>query len=248
MVKRKDNDGFGQMLLRQLKSSEQLVEIIERDDNFIDTGSEPGLYSSEYKQCKSAEKQAMKRARGRVLDIGCGAGRHSLYLQEKGLEVTGIDNSPGAIRVCKARGVKKAIMRSIEDISKFKTNSFDTVLMMGNNFGLMASPERAKVLLRELLRITSKDAVLIAGTLNPYGTKNPDHLKYHKFNRRRGRMPGQLTIRARFGTTIGEWFDYLFVSPTEMRQLLKDSGWKIEATMGPTDDRYFAIIRKAPVE
>src|SRR5688572_8572906 len=246
MVERKknSNDAFGQLLVAQYRSGEKLNEIIEREDNYIDAGSVPGQYLSEYRNWPAAEKQAIRHAAGRVLDIGCGAGRHSLYLQGKGLEVTGIDNSPGAIKVCKARGLKKEMLRPIEDVAKFRNASFDTIIMMGNNFGLLGHPKRAKRLLKEFHRITTGDASIIAGTLNPYGTKNPEHLRYHKFNKTRGRLPGQITFRVRFGSLIGKWFDYLFVSPTELGTILDSAGWHVEKLYGDTNDRYFALIRK----
>jgi SAM-dependent methyltransferase len=242
---RKDNDAFGQMLLAQYKSGGKLCEIIEREDNYIDTGSRPGSYLSEFKDWWPSERQAIKLAKGRVLDIGCGGGRHSVYLQDKGLDVTGIDTSPGAIKVCKLRGLKKAILRSIDDVSKFRPKSFDTVLMLGNNFGLVRSPDGAHKFLKDLSRITSDDALIIAGTRNPYGTTNPLHFGYHKFNRSRGRLPGQLTIRARFGVTVGEWFDYLLVSPQEMEKILEGTGWEISRLIGPTNESYFAIVTKS---
>jgi len=89
------------------------------------------LYFSEYRQWSPLEKRAIKLARGRILDVGCGAGRHALYLQSKNFDVTGIDNSPGAIKVCKLRGLTKAIVRPISEVDKFKPASFDTILMMG---------------------------------------------------------------------------------------------------------------------
>jgi 2-polyprenyl-3-methyl-5-hydroxy-6-metoxy-1,4-benzoquinol methylase len=55
--------------------------------------------------------------KGRVLDIGCGAGRHSLYLQNQGFQVLGIDNSPLAVKVAKLRGLKRVKVMSIEDIN-----------------------------------------------------------------------------------------------------------------------------------
>jgi SAM-dependent methyltransferase len=241
---RKNEDAYGQMLLAQLATDEKLCEIIEREDYYIDTGSAPGYYFSEYKDWATAEKRTIKLARGRVLDIGCGAGRHSVYLQGNGLDVTGIDASPGAVKVSKARGLKKAIVRPIEQISKFKPNSFDTVLMMGNNFGLFGTPEKAKPLLKDLARITSENARIIAGARNPYCTTKPVHLGYHRFNKQRGRLPGQLTIRVRFGRAIGRWFNYLLVSPEEIENILEGTVWEIEKLFGDTNDGYFALIRK----
>src|SRR5690349_24543108 len=96
-------------------------------------------YFSAYRDWSPLEKRAMKSVRGRVLDIGCGAGRHSLYLQGKGFDVTGIDNSPLAIKICRLRELKKAKVMGIEEVGNFKSDSFDTVIMMGNNFGLFGS-------------------------------------------------------------------------------------------------------------
>src|ERR671927_1466516 len=115
--KRQFVDAYGEQLWSYFKTGEPRSEIIERDDGMLSAGQYGGkLYFSEYKDWQKIEKEAMKFVRGRVLDIGCGAGRHSLYLQGKGFDVTGIDNAPGAIEVCKARGLKKAFVRPIEEI------------------------------------------------------------------------------------------------------------------------------------
>ena len=90
-------DAYGKQLLAQYNHQTPLAEIIERDDNYIDTGSDAGLYFTEYDEWSPLERRAIEFAKGRILDIGCGAGRHALYLQEKGFDVTAIDNSPGAI-------------------------------------------------------------------------------------------------------------------------------------------------------
>ena len=239
-----NRDAYGQQLLEQYNKRTATAEIIERDDDYIDTGSDAGLYFSEYCQWSPLERQAIKRARGKILDIGCGAGRHSLYLQKEGFDVTGIDNSPGAIKVCKLRGLKKAFARPIADIDKFKSNSFDTILMLGNNFGLFGDAENAHLLLEKMNRITAPDAQIIAETRNPYQTDNTEHLQYHKLNRRRGRMGGQIRMRVRFGKTVGEWFDYLFVSPEEMRGIFQNTDWQIEKLLNVEEANYVAVIQK----
>ena len=240
----KDQDAYGQQLLAQFNQGNPTAEFIERDDNYLDTGSEAGLYFSEFEQWSPLEQQAVKRAAGRILDIGCGAGRHSLYLEQKGFDVTAIDNSVGAIEVCKLRGLKNAIVKPVADVDEFESDSFDTILMMGNNFGLFGDAENAKLILKKLSRITSKKAQIIAQTLNPYNTGNPEHLEYLEFNRRRGRMPGQIKIRVRYGKIVGNWFDYLFVSPDEMREIVAGTDWRIEEFIESNEAGYFAVIRK----
>lgn len=241
-----NRDAYGQQLLAQYVNRIATAEIIERDDLYIDTGSDPGLYFTEYEQWASSEQQAIELATGRILDIGCGAGRHSLYLQNKNLDVTGIDISPGAIEVCRSRGLKKAFVRPITEIEEFPPDSFDTIIMMGNNFGLFGSPENAKTILEKMNRITAPGAQIIAGTRNPYLTADTEHFEYLEFNRKRGRMPGQLKIRARFKKAVGDWFDYLFVSPEEMSEIIENTDWRIEEFIVPENPNYFAVIRKKP--
>lgn len=239
-----NKDAYGKQLLAQYVGQTPTAEIIERDDNLLLVGSAYGLYFSEFEEWSDIERKAIERARGKILDIGCGAGRHSLYLQNKGFDVTGIDNSPGAIKVCKLRGLKRAIVRPIQEIDKFKENSFDTILMLGNNFGLFGDAETARKILEKMARITKPDARIIAGTRNPYSTTDKDHLAYHRFNRRRGRMAGQLRIRVRYRKTVGEWFDYLMVSPAEMREILKNTGWEIKELLDDGDANFVGIIGK----
>lgn len=238
-------DAYGQQLRAQLNGGGLTAELIERDDEFIDTGSEAGLYFSAYEDWPPIEQQAIAVAKGKVLDIGCGAGRHSLYLQEKGLEVTAIDYSPGAVEVCRLRGVKNAIVCPIGDIGRFEPGSFDTIVMLGNNFGLFGDPQNAKRLLEEMARITSPAARIIAGTRDPYQTDDPVHLGYHDLNRQRGRMPGQIRMRVRYRKAVGEWFDYLFVSQDEMSAIVDETDWKItEFLTSEKEANYLAVLQR----
>ena len=191
-----EEDAFGQEIWAYYKG-ERASEIVERDDGYFDVSSGPKMYFSEYDDWHSVDRKAMEFVKGRVLDIGCGAGRHSLYLQKKGFDVLGIDSSPLAIEVCKLRGLEKAKVVAIEDIN-FKPDSFDTIIMMGNNFGLFGSFKKAKMLLKKFHKMTSINGLIIASTRDTYKTSNPDHLEYHRINEQKGRMAGQLRIRIRF--------------------------------------------------
>jgi SAM-dependent methyltransferase len=238
-----EEDAYGQEI-RAYYEGREVFEIVERDDGYISASALPKMYFSEYEDWPPHEKRAMEFVKGRVLDIGCGAGRHSLYLQRKGFDVLGIDNSPLAIKVCKLRGLKKAKVMSIEEVD-FKPNSFDTIIMMGNNFALFGSFQKAQRLLKRFHKITSKNALIIAETRDPYKTDKPAHLEYHDFNRKRGRMPGQLRIRVRFEKYATKWFDYLLVSKEEMKRILKGTGWKVKQFLDSEGSQYIAIIEKA---
>lgn len=111
------------------------------------------MYLADYPTWPSRHRQAVRYAKGRVLDIGCGAGRHALYLQAKGLNVLGIDTSPLAVAVCRRRGLKDVRLMSVDQVSP-ALGTFGTVLMLGNNFGLFANPEKARRLLVRFHRMT----------------------------------------------------------------------------------------------
>jgi SAM-dependent methyltransferase len=237
-----EEDAYGQELLAYYNGNE-INEIVERDDGFISTGLKISYYFSQFEDWPFHEQEAITFAKGNVLDIGCGAGRHALYLQEKGFGVLGIDNSPLAIRVCKLRGLNKAEVMSIEDID-FAPNSFDTILMLGNNFGLFGNFKKAQKLLRKFHKITSKNALIIADTRDPYKTENPDHLAYQEFNRKRRWMSGQIRLRIRFRKYATPWFDYLLVSKEEMKGILNGTRWKVKEFLDSGNANYVALIEK----
>lgn len=217
-------------------------EIVERDDGYIESGAGPRIYFSQYRDWPVPVQKAMGYVRGRVLDIGCGAGRHALYVQQRGCDVLGTDNSPRAIAVCRSRGLRRARVVPISRLTK-KLGRFDTVVMLGNNFGLFGSVTQARRLLKRFHGMTSDRGRIIAETLDPYRTTVPEHRMYHRRNRKRGRMAGQVRIRCRYKTRATPWFDYLFVSKSEMKKILQGTGWKVEKFLSGRHS-YVAIIGK----
>jgi SAM-dependent methyltransferase len=190
-------DAYGH-LLSDYHNAQENVEVVEREDGFIDVSRlGPFNYFAEYEDWAEHQRLAIAHATGRVLDIGCGVGRHCLYLQEQGHDVLGTDISPLAIQTCQSRGLKNAVVAPITQLSS-KIGTFDTILMMGHNFGLVGSYKRAKWLLKRFAAMTTDTAKIIAETMDPYQTTEPGHLAYHQFNRDRGRMSGQLRLRIRY--------------------------------------------------
>ncbi len=233
-------DAFGQALYAAFISGQDCV-IIERDDGCIYDGGGLKTYFAGYNKWPAREKEAMKHVRGKVLDLGAGAGRHALYLQKKGYPVTATDNSPLAVQLCMERGVKKALCLPIEETSKLGT-VYDTVLMMCNNFGLFGNKRKAKKLLKQLFKKTAPDAGIIAES---YEYKTPFFREYIKRNKKLGREPGDFRARIRYGKFCTPWFNYFRATKHEMADILKGTGWKIELIIQKTEPSYIAIIRKA---
>lgn len=240
---RPEQDGYGALLLALL-GGESSPEIVEREDGFITAGSiGPAVYLAPFRKWPPHLRRGMRFVRGRVLDVGAGAGRVALHLQERGHDVVAIDVSPGAVEVCRRRGVKDVREVSIDDVDQ-SLGPIDTVVMYGNNFGLFASAAKAKRLLRRFHRLTTERGRIVAETRDVRTTDDPAHLRYQKQNRRRGRLPGQIRIRVRYRDKSTPWFDYLMVGRDELEELLDGTGWHLARTLD-SDDTYVAVIEKA---
>ena len=113
----------------------------------------------DYQEMNALEKKALDLSFGKVLDVGCGAGSHSLYLQnERKLEVTALDISPKSIEVCKARGVKNAIC---EDLLQFSEKDFDTVLLLMKGTGIFQSLEHIDQYLQKLKSLVAENGQIL---------------------------------------------------------------------------------------
>lgn len=104
------------------------------------------------------EQTALQLAKGKILDVGCGAGSHSLYLQEKGLEVTAIDISSNAIKACELRGIKMALVQNVLDIENEK---FDTILLLMNGTGIFGSLNNTAVYLQKLKSLLAPNGQIL---------------------------------------------------------------------------------------
>ncbi|MGD1318373.1 class I SAM-dependent methyltransferase [Chryseobacterium sp. 2R14A] len=117
----------------------------------------------DFEEMNKIEKKALKLAFGTVLDIGAGAGSHSLYLQnERNLVVTALDISPKSIEVCKLRGIQKAVA---QNMLEFSGETFDTIFLLMNGTGIFQSLKVIDIYLKKLHSLLNKNGqVLIDST------------------------------------------------------------------------------------
>jgi SAM-dependent methyltransferase len=236
-------DAFGRALLDWVHG-ETDPEILERDDGFIEIGAGPEVYLASFEDWPAPERQAMRYVNGRVVDIGCGAARVSLHLQRQGFDVTGIDSSLLAVRASRARGAQRVLRLSIDQFTS-AVGSFDTLVLLGNNFGIFGSPRRLRTFMTEWSHRTPDGARILAESTNPYRDGPPLDSGYRRWNRERARMAGQVRLRVRYRHWAGPFFDWLFVSPAEMRRLLRGTGWYLRRLLGSTmSGPYVAILEK----
>lgn len=199
---------------------------IERDDGRLETLSTLD-YVRPILEWNELERLAIQHAKGNVLDIGCGAGRVAIYLQNLGHRVVGIDMAPGAVEACKMRGLRDAHIMSVAGLN-FPESTFDTVIMFGNNFGLLGDDEKIISMLQELHRITTPDGIILAGSAEVEKTDDTGHLRYHELNVSRNKPKGLIRLRVKYKGFIDDWVELRLASPNEMSVLAERSGWRLD--------------------
>jgi len=160
------------------------------------------------------------------LDIGCGAGRHSLYLQENGNDITALDNSPKAVEVCRNRGIDKTIVGSIFTLSQ-SDDEYSTFLLFGNNINLAGSYYGNIGFFQELKRLSNKDTRIIGTYRSPLPVSEQHHLNYHEVNKLYGYPIGQIVIRVRYKNLSSQWIPFYLPTTKEFEEIVAKSGWKL---------------------
>ena len=243
-VVKEHEDAYGQAMLDHFHGRDAW-EIVERDDGFFSPGAGPERYLAEFRDWRPAEKRAMRFARGRVLDVGCGAGRAMLHLQRRGLEVVGIDISPGALEVCRLRGLDDVHRLAVERLDS-RLGRFDTVLLLGGGFGLLGDSPRARRTLRRLHRLTTPRGRVLAATRDHAASEDPDIQAYVARNEALGRLSGQYRLRIRYRHHVTPFFDFFRCSPAEMESIVEGTGWRVGRVLaGDADSPYVGILEKA---
>ncbi|THV60077.1 class I SAM-dependent methyltransferase [Flagellimonas alvinocaridis] len=232
-------DVFGKALqdYHQGKYTEDITTYSSLDEK--DSIPLPYLFR-DYDQMPILERKALALAKGRVLDIGCCAGVHSLYLQKKGMDVTGLDSSAGVITVCKERGLKSTVNSSIED---FKGDSFDTLLLLMNGIGLAGTLDNLSSFLQHLasllrpngqILLDSSDIIYMFDQDEDGGYWIPDSGKYY----------GEVTFTLEYKKQKSIPFEWLYLDYNTLFNACLSNGLVCELVSSGEHYDYLARLTK----
>ena len=150
-------DLFGKAILDYQTNNSPEDLITETSISEADEMSVAYLFRS-YAEMPKLEQKALQLANGNVLDVGCGAGSHALYLQEKGFDVTAIDISANAIKACELRGLKNA---KVQDIMQLEGDKFDTILLLMNGAGMCGKLKNIPNFLQKLKALLTDEGQIL---------------------------------------------------------------------------------------
>ncbi len=235
-------DAFGAALLDHLHGRPEGELLLEVDDGYV-TPAMPALAFFLPAEAWSAEeREVLGHANaGPVLDLGAGAGRHTLHFRALGHAVTAVDSSPGAVDVCKVRGVVDVRLADLTDPPTDK--QWATVLLMCGNFGLAGGWDETRALLRRLADVSAKHAVLIADTVDPTLMEDEHSVAHRARNVAMGAHVGRVRLRLRYGAVESAWWNLLNVPIADVTPLVADTGWTLETHLVASVDHYLVLRR-----
>jgi SAM-dependent methyltransferase len=236
------DDAFGRFLLDHLVGKPGQLSL-ELDDGRAGPALPADVFFAEHAEWPAEERRVFESVQGRVLDIGCGAGRHSLEAQRRGLDVVGIDVSPCAVEVCGQRGVRDVRLLPLAAVDA-TLGAFDTALMMCGNFGLVGTAGEAVRVLRVLHELMPPSGRIVLDSVDPYQDADAGDLAYRERNRARGRSPGQVTIRLRYGELATPWYELLNLSAPELEALAAKAAWRLTEVVGGEPGEFYAVLEK----
>ena len=197
--------------------------ILVRTDIAEDETLSPGYFFRTYEQMPFQEQEALKRCKGKILDIGAGAGAHSIWLKERGLDVTSIDISPLSCETMRARGLNNVVCCDIYTLSNQK---YDTILLLMNGAGVAQTLPGLLVLLNHLKNLLNFGGRILADSsdlLYLFTDENGESWVDIASDTYYGEMEYQLIYK----DVKGKKFPWLFVDPDTLSDYAEKAGFKV---------------------
>jgi len=218
----KSTDALGQALKDYHYQSDFVDITVISDITDNDVIPTKYLFRS-YDEMPPIEQQALELCKGKTLDIGAASGCHSLYLQKKGINVTAIDISEGAIEVMKNRGVQSVLL---EDFYQLKHQKFDTLLLLMNGIGIAESLNNLPRFLEQCKKLlTLEGQVLLDSSDIKYLFEEEDGSMW--INTKKDYY-GEVTYQMKYNDHLSNEFKWLFIDFETLKDTAESLGFKIE--------------------
>lgn len=175
---------------------------------------------------------AIEQCYGKVLDIGAGAGSHSLILQERAIEVTALDISPLLANVMRSRGVEKVVQANIFE---YRAEQFDTILLLMNGIGLAGTIENLKHLLLHFKTLLKPNGQILFDS--------SDVAYLYKNDPPTGHYYGEIAYQYAYKKVRSEWFNWLYVDEHVMASLAANCGFEMEVLLEDEFGQYLARLK-----
>ena len=208
-------------------------ELVERRDVPVK------LFFREAADFPALERKAIELCRGRVLDIGAGAGCHSLALQERGLQVCAMDFLPECVEVMKRRGVREA---HCANIHAFEAEPFDTLFSMMNGMAVVRDLNGLQPFLRDVRRLLKPDGQFLVDSTDMRQVAAPGIQTYLEMKRDRGEYFGEMHLQLEYKGRRGTPFTQLYVDAETLTEHAAQSGWACEIVERDEMGRYLARL------
>jgi len=190
---------------------------------------------------RGADREALGRVRGRVLDGGAGVGSISLILQEGGVPVTALEVVPEGVRIMRERGVREVRSGRLEDLPD--GTSFDTILLLMNGTALAGTLERFPEFLATLAGLLAPGGQVLMDSTDLVGGEVSEDLLPDGSGppaRSEEGYPGELQYQMEFDGVRGAPFPQLFLDPRSLRKIAGGCGWDVELIWGGEGGEYLA--------
>ena len=211
--------------------------ILHRDDGFSLLVLEATWFGGS--PFSALEQLALSRSTGRILDVGAGVGRHALFLQKQGRQVTAVEIEPELVSIMSERGVTEPLATSIYLLGG---RQFDTILMLMNGFGLVGTPVGARLFFERTQQLLAPGGQILCDSLDVRHTSDPTHLAYQETNIRQGRPAGQMRFWMEYRGQRGEPFDWLHLEFEGLREMAQRQGWSAIMLAQEENGHYLARL------
>ncbi len=180
------------------------------------------IFFRHYYSLTELERYALDLCQGRTLDVGAGAGCHSLILQERGFEVTAVDISINAVEVMKERGIRRVLEIDINDLKP--RENFDTILMLMNGIGLVENLDGLKNFLIRAKQLLAPEGQLLLDSTD--FTLFPKFMKSWAVSQsKRGRYFGEVEYQLEYKGQLSEVYRWLFIDQKTLEEYALNTGW-----------------------